>query len=205
MMSTNVTSFLRESTHFELIDELLRNSWRRGPQPILLWSAACSSGQEPYTLAMVASEAAIACRVDPKLVKILATDISTEILQKAESGLYSERELQGVPKDWLKKYFRTTTQAGHFQTSDAIRAMVTFRRLNLSKTPYPMQGPFDAVFCRNVMIYFDNEVRTRIVSEASRLLRPGGLFLIGHSENLTGIPTSLKITRPTVYQRAGGE
>ena len=201
MMSTNVTSFLRESVHFELVRAMLLETWRHGPKAVKFWSAACSSGQEPYTLAMVAQEAARAKNVSPSQVRILATDISTQILRKAEAGVYPTKELESVPEEWIKKYFRKTNNAGEFQVVDSIRSMVTFRRINLSETPYPMQGPFDTILCRNVMIYFDNVVRSQIVSEAHRLLCSNGYFLIGHSENLSGLQNSFQIVQPTVYQK----
>lgn len=201
MMSTNVTSFLRESVHFDLVAKMLNETWSNGPRAIKFWSAACSSGQEPYTLAMVAQEVAKTKNVAPSQVKILATDISTQILRKAEEGIYSARDLEAIPQDWVRKYFTTTNKEGQFQVSDSIRSMVTFRRINLSDAPYPMQGPFDTVFCRNVMIYFDNHVRSQIVAEAHRLLRSGGFFLIGHSENLSGLENRFRILQPTVYQK----
>lgn len=201
MMSTNVTSFMRESVHFDLIAKMLHELWADGPKPVKFWSAACSSGQEPYTLAMIAHEVAITKNVNPSLVKVLATDISTQILRKAEAGIYSARDLEALPTDWTRKYFQKTQTAGEYQVSDSIRSMVTFRRINLSETPYPMQGPFDTVLCRNVMIYFDNKVRTQIVSEAQRLLKSGGYFLIGHSENLSGLSNRFQIAQPTVYRK----
>jgi chemotaxis protein methyltransferase CheR len=201
LMSTNVTHFLREFEHFELLDEMLRELWRNGPVPVKFWSAACSSGQEPYTLAMIVHEAARAMMVDPGIVKILATDISTQILRQAEEGIYNTREIEHVPPDWLKRYFQKSNTG--FKISDSVRSLVTFRRINLSKAPFPMRGPFDAILCRNVMIYFDKEVRSKIVGEAYRLLKPDGYLLIGHSENLSGIDTPFRSARPTVYRKTG--
>ncbi len=203
LMSTNVTHFLREFEHFELIGEMLKELWRNGPVPVKFWSAACSSGQEPYTLAMIVHEAAKAARVDPRNVKILATDISTQILRQAEEGIYSVRELEQVPQEWLNRYFQKVSSGSQYSIAESLRSLITFRRINLSKTPFPMHGPFDAILCRNVMIYFDNEVRAKIVAEAHRLLRPDGYLLIGHSENLSGISTSFRSVRPTVYRKTG--
>ncbi len=203
LMSTNVTHFLREFEHFELIGEMLRELWKNGPVPVKFWSAACSSGQEPYTLAMIVHEAAKAAKVDPRLVKILATDISTQILRQAEEGVYSTREVEHVPPEWLKRYFQKESSGSGYSVADSIRSLITFRRINLSKSPFPMQGPFDAILCRNVMIYFDKEVRSKIVGEAYRLLRPEGYLLVGHSENLSGIDTPFRSTRPTVYRKTG--
>ncbi len=152
---------------------------------------------------MIVHEAAKAARVDPRIVKILATDISTQILRQAEEGLYSVRELEQVPQEWLNRYFQKVSSGSQYSIADSLRSLITFRRINLSKTPFPMQGPFDAILCRNVMIYFDNDVRARIVSEAYRLLRPDGYLLIGHSENLSGISNSFRSVRPTVYRKAG--
>ncbi len=204
LMSTNVTHFLREFEHFDLIGEMLKELWKNGPVPVKFWSAACSSGQEPYTLAMVVHETAKSAKVDPRLVKILATDISTKILRQAEDGIYSTRELEHVPPEWRKRYFQNAPTGSGLQISDSIRSSVTFRRINLSKAPFPMHGPFDAIFCRNVMIYFDHAVRSRIIGEAYRLLRPDGYLLIGHSENLSGIETPFRSVRPTVYRKSGG-
>lgn len=203
LMSTNVTHFLREFEHFALIEEMLKELWKNGPVPVKFWSAACSSGQEPYTLAMVVSEAAKTAKVDPRIVKILATDISTQILRQAEEGIYSLRELEHVPQEWLKRYFQKAPSGSQYEIADSIRSLITFRRINLSKAPFPMQGPFDAILCRNVMIYFDNEVRSRIVGEAFRLLRPDGYLLVGHSENLSGIDVPFRSVRPTVYRKTG--
>jgi chemotaxis protein methyltransferase CheR len=203
LMSTNVTHFFREQDHFEMIGQMLVELWKHGPRPVKFWSAACSSGQEPYSLAMVVAEAARAAKVDVRLVKILATDISTRILSQAEMGIYTAREIENVPSPYLARYFDPQPAADTFQIVDAIRQLVTFRRINLSQVPFPMQGPFDAILCRNVMIYFDNRVRGQIVNEAYRLLRPQGYFLIGHSENLSAITTSFRSIRPTVYQKEG--
>ncbi len=204
LMSTNVTHFLREFEHFEQIGEMLKELWKNGPVPVKFWSAACSSGQEPYTLAMVVHEAAKAAKVDPRNVKILATDISTQILRQAEQAIYSTRELEHVPQAWLKRYFQETPSGTDYQVNEAVRSLVTFRRINLSRVPFPMHGPFDAILCRNVMIYFDREVRSKIIDEAYRLLRPNGYLLIGHSENLSGIDTPFRSVRPTVYRKIGG-
>ncbi len=203
LMSTNVTHFLREFEHFAMLSEMLHELWKNGPAPVKFWSAACSSGQEPYTLAMIVHEAARAMAIDPRIVKILATDISTQILRQAEEGFYNTRELEHVPPEWQKRYFQKSPSGTGYQISDSIRSLVTFRRINLSHSPFPMQGPFDAILCRNVMIYFDKEVRTKIVGEAYRLLRPDGYLLIGHSENLSGIDTPFRSVRATVYRKAG--
>lgn len=205
LISTNVTHFLREVEHFELLAEMLRLLWRSGPVPVRFWSAACSSGQEPYTLAIYACEIARAMKVDPSLVKILATDISTEILRQAEDGIYTARELEQVPSEWRKRYFQQLENESHFRVIDSVRSLITFRRINLSKIPFPMQGPFDAILCRNVMIYFDNVVRSGIVSESFRLLKQNGYLMIGHSENLSGIVHPFSSVQPTVYRKAGGQ
>jgi len=203
-LSTNVTQFFRESQHMDhLRDDLLpKLSRERGGerQPRLrIWSAGCSSGEEPYTIAMVLRETL--ADIDRWDVKLLATDISNNVLAKAREGIYEEGRLRDVPTALRNKYFHLV-EAGppkRFQTSNALRSMVHFARLNLLD-PWPMKGPFDFIFCRNVMIYFDQPTRQQLITRFSELLAPGGALFIGHSESLSGIRHKLRQLYPTVYQ-----
>ena len=196
-ISTNFTSFFREPVHFELLTKLLTEWKAKGQQRFRIWCAAASTGEEPYTLAMTVLDT-LGVGAD---VKILATDISTRVLQKCRDGVYNSKHIATVRPDLLHKYFDEVRSNGDttFEVRDSLRSLLVFRRLNLSTPPFPMQGPFDAVFCRNVMIYFDNHVRTRLISEIYRLLKPGGYLMVGHAESLTGLDTKFRTARPSVY------
>ncbi len=199
-ISTNVTEFYRESRHFDLLQELLTKWEAQGQKRFRLWSAACSSGEEPYTIAITAKRSLN----NTSDTRILATDISTQVLEKAQQGEYEEKRLEGVPGQALQRYFsKCRNGAGsRYKVSEDIRNMITFARLNLSTPPFPMQGPFDVIFCRNVMIYFDNDVRRRLLDEMHRLLKPNGFLMVGHSESLSGILSEFKIVEPAVYRKA---
>ncbi|GHS94129.1 chemotaxis protein methyltransferase [Planctomycetales bacterium] len=196
-ISTNVTSFWREPDHFELMTELCKKWRAAGQTRFRFWSAASSSGEEPYTMAIMAYEA-LGSGVD---ARILATDISTKILEKAMNGDYDEEKIRGVPVPLRDKYFtRAGARGGYEYTAgEALKRMISFRRLNLSAPPFPIRGPLDIVFCRNVMIYFDNGLRERLVREIYRVLKPGGYLFIGHAESLTGLNTEFKTVKPATY------
>ena len=203
-ISTNVTSFYRENEHFEFLKDKARKWLYEGAGRLRIWSAACSSGEEPYSIGITLREAAHNDFVD---MKILSTDISTQILDRARRGVYKKENVKPVPPTLLKKYFDIKGN-GHerqYSVKDKIKKMVIYCRLNLSSTPFPMKGPFDVIFCRNVMIYFDNEVRQKLLSEMYRLLRPGGYLIVGHAESLTGILSDFKSVKPSIYikQRKG--
>lgn len=199
-ISTNVTNFFREPDHFVHIGNILSQQLKKGQKKFRFWSAACSSGEEPYSLAVTLLEAAQARDLD---LKILATDISTEILKKAHRGLYAEKDVAPVPKTLLSKYFftRKADRGKMYKVKTEVRRLVVFKRLNLSTPPFPMSGPFDAVLCRNVMIYFDNSVRQKLLDDVCRLLRPGGLLIVGHTESLSGIKLNVKTIVPSVYRK----
>lgn len=199
-ISTNVTSFFREAVHFEILAKLVQD-WRVQSQPrFRIWCAASSTGEEPYTLALTVLEALGGHHPD---FRLLATDISTRVLETARKGVYSSVKLDPVPRPLLQKYFQKLESGpdADYQVSDDLKRLISFNRLNLSEPPFPMKGPFDVVFCRNVMIYFDNEVRSRLVLEICRLLKPGGYLMIGHSESLSGIVAPLTLVQPAVYKK----
>jgi chemotaxis protein methyltransferase CheR len=197
-ISTNVTSFFREPDHFTFLSAAVKEWLGTGQRRFRIWSAAASTGEEPYTLAMTLCETIQEPGVD---VKILGTDISTKVLQTCKAGVYSIAKLKGVPAELRQKYFERCHEGDEecYAVKGRLAGMVTFSRLNLSTPPFPMRGPFDLVFCRNVMIYFDNEIRRRLLREVCRLLRPGGYLMVGHAESLTGMLTDLKVVRPSVY------
>lgn len=198
-VSTNVTSFFRERHHFELLGQALKQWLAGGQKKYRIWSAASSTGPEPYSIAMVMQQMLGEQTGD---MRILATDISTRVLGMARAGAYSAEEVAPVPKTWRFKYFSHDRESDRYTVDPQLRRMISFCRLNLSTPPFPMKGPFDAVFCRNVMIYFDMEVRRRLVEEIRRLLRPGGLFMLGHAESLAGQLTDGFVRfGPSCYRR----
>jgi len=201
VISTNLTSFFRENDHFNFMAEVVKEMVESGQNKIRIWCAASSSGEEPYTLAMTFLENASGFRGD---CKILATDISTDILAKARKGEYTESKMAGVPPQLRTRYFTSTGMGQNriYKAGDQIASMITFARLNLSKPPFPMKGPFDIIFCRNVMIYFDNIVRKRLLAEFERLLKPGGYLMVGHSESMAGTLCDLETVAPSVYLKA---
>ena len=201
-ISTNLTSFYRESRHFDFLvhDVIPDVNKSRGHQRIRVWSAGCSTGEEPYTLAMVFLEGLQAgAQTD---LKILATDISTRVLESAMMGVYPEERVKSIDAVLVRKYFQkgVSNQKGYYKVKDDLRKLVHFARLNLMK-PFPMKGPFDVIFCRNVMIYFDQPSREKLVSRFFDFLSPGGYFFVGHSESLTGVRHPFKYVGPSIYRK----
>ena len=202
-ISTNFTGFFRERDHFDLLAETLKFCIQLGQRRIRLWSAASSTGEEPYSMSITVSEVVGDSDVD---VKILATDISTEVLARARSGRYDVGRIQPVPENIRSTYFhpdgrRTKGGLRTCVVDQEIKNRIVFKRLNLSAPPFPMNGPLDMVFCRNVMIYFDRLIRQGLISEIERLLKPTGFLVVGHSETLTGICHGMTTIRPSVYQK----
>ncbi|MFZ5441113.1 MAG: CheR family methyltransferase [Myxococcota bacterium] len=204
VISTNFTSFFREPAHFDRLAAELGAALARGQDTFRVWCAASSSGEEPYTIALVLEELFKGRLVD---WKVLATDISTRVLAQAKRGRYRAQQLKTVRRDLLANHF-TPAQVDddelHYDVAAHLRARLTFARLNLAQPPYPMRGPFDAILCRNVMIYFDGPIRQTVVGELERLVRPGGLVFVGHAETLSGLSTSLEVVVPSVYRKPGG-
>lgn len=200
VISTNVTSFFREPSHFEFLAKNIDHWLANGKDRIRIWCAAASTGEEPYSIAMTLLDAAGGRNSD---MRILATDISTSALSRAQKGVYSSSALDGIPELYKRRFFVRQKQNNEvvYSVSDQLKSMIVFRRLNLSKPPFPMTGRLDIVFCRNVMIYFDNSVRSRLVNEIQRLLIPSGYLLTGHAEGLTSIKTELRCLEPSVYQK----
>ena len=187
-MTTNESFFFRDTTPFKLFEDsvlpdLLKS--RAQKRQIRIWSAACSSGQEPYTLAMILKEQA--SKLDKWKVEILATDLSTQILQKAKEGNYSQFEVQrGLPITLLMKYF---TQVGDkWQIADELRQMVTYRVFNLLDSMSAL-GKFDVVYCRNVLIYFDQETKAKVLNAIADIMAPDGSLFLGGAETVWGFPT----------------
>lgn len=178
-LTTNVSHFFREKHHFDYIrDRILHDNT---PTKLRFWSAGCSNGQEAYSLAFELLKAIPdAAHRD---IRILASDIDTNVLTKASQGTYSENEIDGVPKRERAEYFERLSD-GQFQISKMVRDMVRFRHLNLNGSHWPMKGPFDAILCRNVVIYFSDETQAKLWPRFRALLPAGGHLMLGHSERL---------------------
>ena len=196
-ISTNKTSFFREVQHFEYLRDRVLPPLLASGGPIRFWCAGCSSGEEPYTLSLLLHE--MAPDVARRDVRILATDISTRVLAKAKEGIYDAATLADVPPALVKRYFTREDAAGtRYRVADGVRSLVRFARLNLMEA-WPMKGPFDVIFCRNVMIYFDKPTQERLIARYYDLLGPRGHFLVGHSESLTALSHRFHYVQPAVY------
>lgn len=195
-MTTNKTSFFREMPHYDYLCQQLLPAWKTPRKQLRFWSAGCSTGEEPYSLAMLLREKLP--DIDAMDVRILATDISYTVLDKARKGTFAE--VQDVPGAFVQKYFRRTGLNGNttYQIDNRAGKLVHFAALNLMGL-WPMKGPFDVIFCRNVMIYFDRPTRQRLVQRFYELLRPGGHLFIGHSESLTDQAHSFDYVQPATY------
>lgn len=199
-LTTNKTNFFREPRHFEYLAERVLPEARERGEPLRIWSAGCSSGEEPYSLAMLIVDDPRARHPD---ARILATDIASDILDRAREGVYDERQLEGVSEARRRAHFepvRAGAGEPKWRVRDPLRSLIRFARLNLMGE-WPMRGPFDVILCRNVMIYFDKPTQERLVERFAALLRPGGHLLVGHSESLSGIRHGLRFVQPAVYMR----
>ena len=180
-LTTNVTELFREDHHFDLLSSrVVPEMLSAGASKLRIWSAACSAGDEPYSIALTLSRTPALAELD---VRILATDIDTEILEQARRGIYAAERIAKLKPEFRSSFQRGVgPNAANARISPELRALVTFKQLNLLDT-WPMSGPFDVIFCRNVFIYFDTPTRERIVRRFAALLRPGGYLFLGHSES----------------------
>jgi chemotaxis protein methyltransferase CheR len=198
-LATNHTNFLREADHFAFLRDKFGGTLFRG-RPIRIWSAACSTGEEPYSIAMTLLD-----QRRHELIpgfQILATDISTKALAVAETAVYSRERLRDLPLPWLTEFFETGSGrwSGWMKLRRTARETVRFQRFNLLDSAAEF-GAFDIIFCRNVMLYFGRDTQEGIVSRMTERLNPGGFLLTGHTESLMGIRHSLKYVQPAAYQR----
>lgn len=195
LLTTNKTDFFREPAHFDYLLSRILPAVQAARRPLRIWSAGCSTGEEPYTLSMLLKES-LPERYD---FRILATDICTRVVAAARKGEYTEQQLGDVSRERRSRWF-TPTSAGHAAAVPELRAPISFAHLNLMAT-WPMSGPFDVILCRNVMIYFDKPTVTRLVNRFYDLLAPGGHLFIGHSESLTAIEHRYRYVQPAVYAK----
>jgi chemotaxis protein methyltransferase CheR len=204
-ISTNHTFFFREIAHFDFlaaqaVPEMKARAGKERWAKFNVWSAACSSGEEPYSIAMLLDETlgatwpwAIEC-----------TDISNRILEKAAAGIYREDTVGKLAPTRVRNYFQRGhgPQEGNYRIKSALKAPIRFQHLNLLEGEPPFREPFHVIFCRNVMIYFDRKTQEELVQKLTRYLVPGGYLFVGHSESLTGIKHTLQTVRPAIYRRA---
>jgi chemotaxis protein methyltransferase CheR len=203
-ITTNLTSFFRESHHFEhLRDEVLLPLLKRGAGPRLrIWSAGCSTGEEPYSIAMTVREALPeGARHD---IKILATDLDSEVLARARRGVYAEDRVRGLSADRRSRFFREQREGGllKYRVTPDVRELITFNQLNLMN-PLPMKGPLEVIFCRNVVIYFDKDTQRDLFKRYSQLQRPGDTLFLGHSESMFKVSDDYTLVGRTIYRRNG--
>jgi chemotaxis protein methyltransferase CheR len=201
-ITTNLTSFFREPHHFDYLGrELLPALTRRsGLRRLRLWCCAASTGEEPYSMAMVLREAGdLLYGWD---VKLLATDLDSSVLATAESGVYSQERFSGMERKRMERFFDEGcgAQHGRLRARDELRRLITFKQLNLMHE-WPMRGPFDAIFCRNVIIYFDKETQRTLFQRMAALQRPGDLLFLGHSETLYRVSERYELIGRTIYRR----
>ena len=202
-LTTNLTSFFREPHHFPLLAEHVAGQKARQNvrHPISLWCSAASSGEEPYSMAMTMVDA-FGSFTPP--VSIVATDVDTQVLAKAEAGTYPIESIEKLSADKVKRFFLrgTGAQSGFVRVRPELRAMVSFRQVNLLGSEWPIRGPLDAIFCRNVMIYFDKETQLQILKRFVPLLQPDGLLFAGHSESFYNATHLFRLRGKTVYELA---
>jgi chemotaxis protein methyltransferase CheR len=198
-LTTNLTAFFREQHHFPILEQHIEK--RRNKGKIHLWCSASSTGEEPYSMAMSMIQT---FNTFTPPVHILATDLDTHVLAKAKAGIYPIEKLDKLPKEKLRKFFLKGkgVHAGYAMVRPELRNMITFRQLNLLDNNWPIRGPFDAIFCRNVMIYFDKQTQYKILKKFVPLLAPNGLLFAGHSESFQHAADLFKLREKTVYELA---
>ena len=204
-VTTNVTEFFREDHHFKFMTQTWIPACQRElgrPRVLRIWSAGCSTGEEPYTIAIVLREA-----LGPLLsswdIRILASDIDTDALGRAQAGIYFRDKIAPISESQLRRHFLCGRgpEAGFVHIRPEVQNLVTFRRLNLLDDPWPIRTRFDAIFCRNVMIYFDRPAQQHLVRRFAGFLKDDGLLFLGHSEGLNGMNAGLVSCQHTIYQR----
>ncbi len=199
-ITTNLTSFFRENHHFEFLvetvfPELLRKN--ANTQRIRLWSAGCSTGEEPYSIAICLKERMPVTTWD---IKLLATDLDTNVVAQGKRGVYSGDRIESLDEARCKKWFLKDPKSEEVRVKPVLQELITFKPLNLLNV-WPMKGPFDVIFCRNVVIYFDKNTQRTLFNRYADMLAPGGYLFIGHSENLHKVSNRFRSLGKTVYQK----
>jgi chemotaxis protein methyltransferase CheR len=198
VLTTNKTHFFREQEHLDFLKSIVLPGI--GESPLRIWSAGCSSGEEPYSIAMTVREALP--DPDKRDIRILGTDISDRMLERARAGVYDQDMVKLLPAQLCQKYFECiqAKPSRRYRVRPLIGSLVYFAKLNLMEE-WPMSGPFDVIFCRNVMIYFDKPTQEKLVRRFWALLKDGGYLMVGHSESLTFLSHEYRYVRPAVYQK----
>jgi len=200
MLTTNVTYFVREQRHFDFMAESLKS--KKDKRKVRIWSAGCSSGEEPYSIIMTLNEELI--DFNEYDIKILSTDISSKMISKARTGTYDSISLKGLNNYIIDRYFIKQTELPEYKNNikygikNNVKRHISFARLNLMDN-WPMHGPFDYIFCRNVMIYFDKLTQNKLINRFYSLLADGGYLFIGHSESLSALKHNFKYVEPAIY------
>ncbi len=202
VVTTNKTDFFREPVHFDFLRQNVLPEYSASQNGVLkVWSAGCSSGEEPYTVSVVLNEYK---RLNPSFnFSIFGTDISANVLQKAAQGVYAENKIDIVPLELKKRYFlrskdRTTATV---RVAPILQQNLSLKYLNLMDANYDVQEKFDIIFCRNVLIYFDRNTQEQVINKLCRHLKPGGIFFIGHSESLSSMTVPLQHIKPTIFKK----
>jgi len=198
-ITTNLTSFFRESHHFDVLREQLLQPMIRAPRRLRIWSAGCSTGEEPYSIAMTIAESLpVTAGAD---IRILATDLDSEVLERARKGCYGKDRVGTLmPRRRAAFFTRSGQDDQSLKIDPALATLIVFRQLNLTHE-LPMKGPLDAIFCRNVLIYFDKDTQRGLLAGFARLQRPGDYLFLGHSESLHGVSDAYTLIGKTVYRR----
>ena len=200
-VTTHHTFFFREAHHFELLAQQVAVKTGGGQTRFRFWSAACSTGEEPYSLLMTLAERLGDSGLARLDLRVLATDISAPTLRKSADGVYSQDQLRGLSSERLLRHFKPTDDAGSYQLTRPLRDLVTHAELNLVQRPFPMKGRFDAIFCRNVLIYFDPPTQVDVLRRMAERLAPGGLLFVGLTETAMHAELDLEFVAPAVYAR----
>lgn len=206
-ITTNLTSFYRETHHYDLIERTVLPGWQHAKGRLRLWSAGCSTGQEAYCMAMtVLAQIPDASQRD---VRVLATDIDENCLVRAREGIYEQREFDRVPQSLISTHFEPdhllvkNMRRTAWRANDRLKSLITFNKLNLVSGRWPMQGRFDVIFCRNVFIYFDKATQEKVLRSFAALQRPGAWLCLGHSETVAGAAAlGYQLVGKTIYQRS---
>jgi chemotaxis protein methyltransferase CheR len=209
-VTTNKTHFYREAHHFAYLAErwapaVVGRASRGGQRAVRIWSAGCSTGEEPYTIAMTVADALP--NAGGWSVRILASDIDTDVLKRAAAGVYSIDAASAIPPAALKRHFLrgAGTSTDLMRVRPALRSLVTFRRINLLEAPWPVGASFDVIFCRNVLIYFDRPTQQRVLERLGGCLKDDGVLVLGHSEGILGMVNGLRHVGHTIYHKEPGD
>lgn len=199
-VTTNLTSFFRESHHFEYLKDIFFPTFLESKERSLrIWSSACSTGEEPYSLAMTLRDA-LGDKLKSLDAKILATDLDTQVIATARKGLYDQNRLKDLSPKIKSAWFKSTSIQNQYAVNESLQSLITFNKLNLLG-PWPMRGKFDVIFCRNVLIYFDKATQNTLAERFHSVLKPGGLLMLGHSESVLKGSSDFESMGKTIYMK----